>query len=81
MPPTDAELNAVRHSPLACQWGMLIEAIYKDGLLPTGSDLFRSVTKLRPWRNKIAHGIPLKYSDYEETWHIARRIPTLHGQV
>ena len=78
---TDDELNAVRRSPLACQWGMLLAAIQRDGLLPTGSELYRSVHKLRQWRNKIAHGTPLQYSDYEVIWHIASQIPILHDQI
>lgn len=65
LPPSDEEEQAVRDSPLACQWGHLEWLVKNCGELRAASR-WRSLISLCRWvRNEIAHYRPVGFRDFE----------------
>jgi hypothetical protein len=74
LPESVEEDAAVRHSPLACQWGHL-EVLLKHGaFLRAERHWLPLVSIARYVRNEIAHYRPLTFHDFEGMWREIERV-------
>jgi hypothetical protein len=74
MPESTEEDAAVRHSPLACQWGHL-EVLLKHGAFLRAERHWLPLASIvRYVRNEIAHYRPITFSDFEGMWREIERV-------
>jgi len=64
LPPIEDEAQAVKKSPLACQWGHLLYLLRNHRRLHDFSEWIPLVVQARKVRNHLAHGAPITFYEY-----------------
>jgi len=73
LPLIDDEASAVRDSALACQWGHLLHLLRRHRRLSDYIEWIPVARKARLVRNRLAHGVPIAYSEYADLLEAAQR--------
>ena len=72
LPPIEDEAIAVRESSLACQWGHLLWLLRNHRRLSDYSEWIPVARRARRVRNRLAHGVPIAYSEYADLLEAAQ---------